>query len=125
MGSFRGATCKHEAPITIAAFDKAAFVNFQPNSWMAECCASGNVTGPIASDAAGLDGDGFGGCAHDRGPSKRRQTQQASSEIGDDDLEGSGILSVKLVGGYIECPANAQIQHTCRADEAQNRAVEC
>ena len=50
---------QHETAITIAAFDKAFFIDFEPDSRMAKRIAAGNIAGPVATHAGFGDTDGF------------------------------------------------------------------
>ena len=57
-------TREHEAPIAIAAFDLAAFIDLEPDARMTERRAAGDFACAIASDPAGADDRRFGGIAH-------------------------------------------------------------
>ena len=57
-----GATDQHEATIAIAAFDKAFFVDFEPDARMAE--RGGHITRAIASDTHGIHAKDFRGLVH-------------------------------------------------------------
>ena len=49
-----GPANEYVAPVAIAAFDHAAFVDFQPDAWMAQC--GGNAfAAAVAGDAVGAD----------------------------------------------------------------------
>jgi hypothetical protein len=57
-----GAADQHEATIAIAAFDKAFFVDFEPDARMAE--RGGHITRAIASDTHGIHTKDFWGLVH-------------------------------------------------------------
>jgi hypothetical protein len=62
MRAIGKATDQHEAPVAIAAFDKALFVNLKPDTWMAQ--RGGHVTRSIAGDAGGVHTDDVGRIDH-------------------------------------------------------------
>lgn len=66
-----GAARKDETAIAIAAIDITALIDLKPDSRMTERCTAGNVACPVAGDAAGLDGNGFGLVDHARAFSNR------------------------------------------------------
>jgi hypothetical protein len=52
-------TGEDETPVAIAAFNRAAFINLEPDAGMAQGSASGDVRGSVTRDAAAFDGDGL------------------------------------------------------------------
>lgn len=55
----RCATGKDEPAVTIAAIYITALVNLEPDAWMAQGSAAGNVACSVTGHAAGRDGYGF------------------------------------------------------------------
>jgi hypothetical protein len=58
---------KHKPPVTIAALDIAALINFKPDARMAKRGTARNIAGTIAGDAAGFDFNGLGCLDHRAG----------------------------------------------------------
>lgn len=69
---FRCAAGKDEPAVTIAAIDIAAPVNLQPDAWVAQGRAAGNVACSVTGHAAGRDGYGFGLIDHGDGAISNR-----------------------------------------------------
>ena len=73
-----GPANEYVAPVAIAAFDHAAFVDFQPDAWMAQC--GGNAfAAAVAGDAVGSDKDGFRRFDHAEAVSKAVLPRQRGS----------------------------------------------
>ncbi len=104
-----------EALVAIAAIDKALFVNLQPDAWMAQRGAAGNIRRPIARDAAGSDTDGFGLTDHGAPDSKRRCCLQRGVcrrlLVNQGHAEGARIDTWRLIGPDIQPRADAELEH--------------
>ena len=73
LGSvIRNAALQDETAVAVAAINISAFVNFQPDTRMAESCAAGNVSRPVTRDTAAGDGNCFWNTVHGRRLASRR-----------------------------------------------------
>jgi hypothetical protein len=59
-----GPADEHKAPITITAFNIAAIINFQPNTWMTKRRAAWNLGCAVARNAARFHANCFWSFAH-------------------------------------------------------------
>jgi len=56
---------QHKASVAISAIDEPLFVDFQPDTWMAQRRATSDISSAVAENAAGIGKGCFGNLSHD------------------------------------------------------------